>query len=259
MDSLSEKMNSMSLGFKVVVENAEVLKKMFMLLDELNDDVNLMFTEHGMKIQSMDTSHVALTTVKISKEFFTTYSVPQFVTIGIKLSTLVRVLACMDSQVCFEYSEDAPDEFVVCSEHEHFRLRTIELDSEEMEVPDMDCDVEIDADAGVLSKYFKNMASFGDTMTFFTDNDTVSMTTFGDIGHASMSFHDQRVKINGKLSAKFSSRYLVTFAKAASISKTANIRLANEQPVTIKYEFGKDSYISFFLAPKISDDDEDEE
>jgi proliferating cell nuclear antigen len=260
MDSVTEKMNNMSLGFKVVVENPDVLKKMFMLLDELNDDVNLMFTEHGMKIQSMDTSHVALTTVKISKEFFTTYSVPQFVTIGIKLSTLVRVLGCIEGQFYFEYSEDFPDEFVICSEHEHFRLRTIDMDSEEMDVPDMEYDVEIDADAGVLSKYFKNLASFGDTMAFSTDNETLNMSTSGDIGKVSMTIHDQRVKINGQLTAKFASRYLVTFAKAASISKTAIIRLANEQPILLKYEFGKDSYISFFLAPKIVDNDtEDEE
>jgi proliferating cell nuclear antigen len=259
MESLTEKMETMTLGFRVIVDSPDVLKKVFMLLDELADDVNLMFTDRGLKIQSMDTSHVALSTVKISKEFFTTYNVPKFVTIGIKLSTLARVLGCMDSQVSFEYSDDSPDEFVICSENEHFRLKTIDLDSEEMEVPEMDYDVEIDADAGVLSKYFKNMASFGDTMTFSAENEGVSLSTEGDIGHVSMIIHDQRVQIKGKLSAKFSSRYLVTFAKAASLSKTAIIRLANEQPILLKYEFGKDSYISFFLAPKITDDDDDEE
>jgi proliferating cell nuclear antigen len=102
------------------------------------------------------------------------------------------------------------------------------------------------------------MASFGDTMTFSAENEGVSLSTEGDIGHVSMIIHDQRVQIKGKLSAKFSSRYLVTFAKAASLSKTAIIRLANEQPVLLKYEFGPDSFISFFLAPKISDDDDEE-
>jgi proliferating cell nuclear antigen len=84
------------------------------------------------------------------------------------------------------------------------------------------------------------------------------MSTSGDIGKVSMTIHDQRVKIKGQLTAKFSSRYLVTFAKAASLSKTAFIRLTNEQPILLKYEFGPDSYISFFLAPKIADDDDDE-
>lgn len=261
MDELTSKMNLLTInGFKIVVRSVDTLKKMFALFNELNEEANLMFTEHGIKIQAMDTGHVALTTVRISKEYFESYDVNESFAVGMNLSTLVRVLSCIEGSACFEYSDDRPDEFVVCSEHEHFRLKTLGLESEVMEIPDMEYDVEIDADAGVLQKYLKNFASFGDTMKFFTDQDIVVMSTTGDIGTVEMKFHDQpRIVINGKLSATFSSRHLVTFTKAANISKTAILRFANDQPVFIKYEFGKDSYISFHLAPKISESDEEDE
>jgi proliferating cell nuclear antigen len=74
-----------------------------------------------------------------------------------------------------------------------------------------------------------------------------------------MTLHDQRVKINGKLNATFSSRYLVTFSKAAHLSKTAHIKISNNQPILLKYEFGPESYISFFLAPKMNEDEDEDE
>jgi proliferating cell nuclear antigen len=242
---------------QVVCDSPDVIRKVFALLDELSNDVNLQFTEKGLKVQSMDTSHVCLSTVKISKDFFADYNVPKFTVIGIKLSSLVRVLTCIDGQFAFEYSEKSPDEFVICSENEHFSLKTIDLDSEEMEVPEMEYDVEIDADASVLQKHLKNIASFGDTTKITIENSNVTASASGEIGTASIVISGSRVKITGNLSVGFASRYLVTFAKAASVSKVAQLFFANEQPAVMKYEFGKDSYISFFLAPKIEDDDVD--
>jgi proliferating cell nuclear antigen len=243
---------------QVVCESPDVIRKMFSLLDELSNDVNVQFTENGLKIQSMDTSHVCLTLVKISKDFFSSYNVPKFHAIGMKLSSLVRVLTCIEGQFAFEYSDKSPDELVICSENEHFSLRTIDIDSEEMDVPDTEYDVEIDADASVLQKHFKNIAAFGDTTKITVENGNISASASGEIGTASIVISGSRVKITGTLSVGFASRYLVTFAKAASISKVANLFFANEQPAVMKYEFGKDSYISFFLAPKIEDDEDDE-
>ena len=127
-----------------------------------------------------------------------------------------------------------------------------------METPDAEYDVEIDADSSVIQKYFKNLALFGDSVSVTSEGNDVFLGTSGDLGKVSFKVMGQRVKINGTLNAKFSSRYLVTFAKAASLSKTSQLRFANEQPVLVRYEFGPGSFISFFLAPKILDDDDDE-
>jgi proliferating cell nuclear antigen len=259
MDSLTAQFNNMNLGLKVSCQDTEAVKKIFALLDELNDDVNLMFTEHGLKIQTMDTSHVALSTVKISKGFFTEYVVPTFTAIGVKISTITRVLGCIDGGFSFEYSEDTPDNLIMRSETQNFMLNTIDLDSEEIETPEAEYDVEIDAESSVIQKYFKNLSLFGDSVSVTSNDDNVFLSTSGDLGKVSFKVVGQRVKINGTLNAKFSARYLVTFAKAASLSKTSQLRFANEQPVLIRYEFGPDSFISFFLAPKIMDDDDDEE
>ena len=256
MDSLTAQFSNMNLGIKVSFQDMEAVKKIFALLDDLNDDVNLMFTEHGLRIQTMDTSHVALSTVKISKEFFTEYEVSTFTAIGVKISTILKVLGCIDGGFSFEYSEDTPDNLIVRSDTQNFVLNTMDLDSEEMETPEIEYDGEIDAESSVIQKYFKNLSLFGDSVIVTSDNDNVFLSTSGDLGTASFKVAGQRVQIHGTLNAKFSAMYLVTFAKAASLSKTSQLRFANEQPVLIRYEFGPDSFISFFLAPKIMDEEE---
>jgi proliferating cell nuclear antigen len=129
----------------------------------------------------------------------------------------------------------------------------VDLESDEMDIPDMDVEVEITADSSVLQKYIKNIASFGDTIEFKTVGNEIVMKTSGDIGSVELRV-DQPIAIHGTMSASFASRYLVTFMKAANISKKIRINLHSELPVMFEYEFAENSFIKFFLAPKITDD-----
>ena len=243
---------SSSSPIHVVLESAETILKVFSALDELCDSANIIFGEDGISISSMDSSHVCLVAVKFAKGYFEEYDVSSTTVIGIRISNLVRVLKCVEGSVLFECSED---EFFVMTENDKYNLKTVDLDSDEMDIPNMDVEVEITADSSVLQKYIKNIASFGDTVEFKTVGDAVVMRTSGDIGSVELRV-DQPVTIHGTMSASFASRYLVTFLKAANISKKIRVNLHSELPVMFEYEFAECSFIKFFLAPKITDDDE---
>jgi proliferating cell nuclear antigen len=257
MSDLVAKMAGLKLSssspIHVVLESADTFLKVFSSLDELCDSANIIFGEDGISISSMDSSHVCLVAVKFAKEYFEEYTISSTITVGIKVSNLVRVLKCVEGSVLFECSDD---EFFVMTENDKYNLKTMDIDSEEMDVPDMDVEVEIIADSSVLQKYIKNIASFGDTVEFKTVGDEIIMKTSGDIGTVELRV-DQPVTIHGTVSASFASRYLVTFMKAANISKKIRINLHSELPVMFEYEFAENSFIKFFLAPKITDDDDE--
>jgi proliferating cell nuclear antigen len=254
-------MNDLETGFqnltlspvRVVAHSADIFRKLCGLLHELVHDVNLVFTERGLKIHSMDTCHVCFISLRIDAAYFKEYKVLRETIVGIKLETLVRVLGCVENDVVVEYHDD---DLVIRSEDSLFSLKTLSLESEDMDVPDMVADVEIDADAGVIQKYLKNMAMFGDTLRLFSKDDEVHMSTSGDIGLVNMKLQDQRVRISGTLSASFATRYILTFAKAANISKRVLINITNENPIHFKYQFGENSWIQFYLAPKIDEEDD---
>jgi len=239
---------------RVVLESADTFLKVFSALDELCDSANIIFGEDGISISSMDSSHVCLVAVKFAKGYFEEYTINSTITVGIKVSNLVRVLKCVDgSSVLLECSED---EFFVMTENDKYNLKTVDLDSDEMDIPSLEVEVEIVADSSVLQKYIKNIASFGDTVKFMTMDDAVIMQTSGDIGSVELRL-DQPSTIRGQLSASFASRYLMTFMKAANISKKIRVNLHSELPVMFSYEFAENSFIKFYLAPKITDEDDE--
>ena len=117
---------------RVVLESAETFLKVFASLDELCDSANIIFGEDGISISSMDSSHVCLVAVKFAKEYFEEYTINSTITVGIKVSNLVRVLKCVEGSVLFECSED---EFFVMTENDKYNLKTVDLDSDEMDIP----------------------------------------------------------------------------------------------------------------------------
>ena len=256
MTDIVAKMANMKLSsspIHVVLNSADLFMRVFTALDELCDSANIIFGEDGISISSMDSSHVCLVSVKFAKEYFHEYTISSTTVVGIKVSNLVRVLKCVEESVLFECSDD---EFFVMTQNDKYNLKTMDIDSEEMDVPDMDVEVEIVADSSVLQKYIKNISLFGDTVEFKTVDDEIIMKTSGDIGTVELRV-DQPVTIHGQLSASFASRYLVTFMKAANISKKICVKLHSELPVMFGYEFAENSFIKFFLAPKITDEDEE--
>ena len=261
MDELIAQFEKMGMGgVKVAIGNVDIIRKALSLLSELSDDVNITFAEKGMKIVAMDTGHVSLTAVKFAKGMFDVYSIGKETVIGVKLSNFCKVLTCVDGPTTFVYDEETPDLFSISSTCGNFKLGLLDLESEDMEIPDMEFEVEIDADATVFQKHVKNLAMFGGACRIQADKSEVWMSSSGEIGTGNLRLEGSRVKVSGPLDSTFSLKYINTFAKAANVSKTVFIRVSPQQPLVLKYEFAEDSYISFFLAPRFEEEEgEDEE
>jgi len=50
----------------------------------------------------------------------------------------------------------------------------------------------------------------------------------------------------------FSLKYLVNFCKAAGLSGQVKLCLSNEVPLLVEYGLANNSYLRFYLAPKVS-------
>jgi len=61
------------------------------------------------------------------------------------------------------------------------------------------------------------------------------------------------IHMNQHVSVTFSLKYLVNFAKSASLCKNVLLKMSNEVPLMVKYDFGGGS-IDYYLAPKIGEE-----
>lgn len=89
----------------------------------------------------------------------------------------------------------------------------------------------------------------------------VKFNCSGDIGsgsvtlrqHTSVDNPEQNVEIDltEPVSLTFSLKYLVNFCKASGLSKQVKLCLSNEVPLLVEYGLTSNSYLRFYLAPKV--------
>lgn len=71
--------------------------------------------------------------------------------------------------------------------------------------------------------------------------------------HTDVDKPDQNVEIDltEPVALTFSLKYLVNFCKASGLSPQVKLCLSNEVPLLVEYGLQNNSYLRFYLAPKV--------
>lgn len=64
------------------------------------------------------------------------------------------------------------------------------------------------------------------------------------------------ISVNTPVQASFSLKYLGNFCKATSLAPMVSLSISNAAPIVVEYKVNDWGYIKYFLAPKITDEDE---
>ena len=91
--------------------------------------------------------------------------------------------------------------------------------------------------------------------------DGIKFSCAGDIGNGSVTLRSHTnvenekenidIELSEPVSLTFSLKYLVNFCKAAGLSKSVKLCLSNEVPLLVEYALAGNSYLRFYLAPKV--------
>lgn len=91
--------------------------------------------------------------------------------------------------------------------------------------------------------------------------DGVSFKCSGDIGNGSVTLRshtnvdkpEQNIEINlsEPVALTFSLKYLLNFCKASGLSSSVKLCLSNEVPLLVEYSLSNNSFLRFYLAPKV--------
>ena len=89
----------------------------------------------------------------------------------------------------------------------------------------------------------------------------VKFNCTGDIGSGSVSFRQHtnvedesknvEINLSEPVALTFSLKYLVNFCKASGLSDHVKLCLSNEVPLLVEYALQNNSYLRFYLAPKV--------
>jgi proliferating cell nuclear antigen len=241
--------------FSATFSDASKLLKTFAVLNDLTGELCLSFTEKGVSVNCMDSSHVCL--VNVEWTTFSRYACSQECVVGVHVGNLVRMLRCHANadSVTMQMEDDTADMISVVFASEarvaHFELKTLDLESEEMGVPESEPDAVIDLDSREFQTIVKDLATISDTVLMRVSPHDVAFEASGDIGRASIKLANAAERAT--ISQEFSVRYLATFAKMTDVFNRATINMSDEMPLVLRFQDDA-CRTTFFLAPKISGD-----
>ena len=91
--------------FKAVVQDAKIWKNLLTAISTLIEEADFNTTENGLKLRSMDPSHVAMVDFEWSKEAFEEYVCDKSTNIRVNITTMLKLLRRSKSEESLEISE----------------------------------------------------------------------------------------------------------------------------------------------------------
>ncbi|KAG2370752.1 hypothetical protein C9374_014246 [Naegleria lovaniensis] len=262
--------------FEAKITQGEILKKILDAIKELVNDANFDCNSTGMALQAMDTAHVSLVHLMLKKDAFERYRCDKQVVLGVNMAVMNKMLKCAgkDDSISLK-ATDEPGTLSLSFESKsgermsEFEMKLIEIDAEPLGIPEPDYTAEITMPASEFKKICSDLSTIGDTVTVSANKDGVKFSVTGDSGNGSITVRENTkadksnesttISLKESVSLTFALKYLNTFCKSASLSDQVGLYLSKESPLMVEFKFSEDSYIRYYLAPKIDEEDNADE
>lgn len=102
-----------------------------------------------------------------------------------------------------------------------------------------------------------------DSVSIEATKEGVKFSCTGDIGNGAVTLRSHTnvekpelnvdISLTEPVALTFSLKYLANFCKASGLSNTVKLCLSNEVPLLVEYSLASNSYLRFYLAPKVRD------
>lgn len=255
------------------LKNGSLFKSIFSsFINEISDCI-LTFDVNGMKIQSMDSSHVSLVHVKLAaNEVFNEYKCTEKHSLGVSVVHALKILKLADNKtkVTFQHKDPKHNQLtigIVSGDGKlncHFELNLMDIDSDGVIIPDDMSGWFLEMDCKDVIDVVKTMSDFGDSVEFCageSNGDELLYHILGDQGKATGKVKVIKKQWVGKSSTptdivnlKLSMRHLKSYLACRDLSDIVTFFIGNDTPLCITFKLGEQSLISFYIAPKIDDE-----
>jgi proliferating cell nuclear antigen len=259
--------------FEAKLNDAALFKKVLNAIKDLLSEASWDCTDDGMALQAMDSSHVALVSVKMDSSGFSEFRCDRPINMGINLTSMSKIMACAggdDSLTLRTQDEGDSITFVFESQNgerqSEYEIRLMDLDVEHLGIPDTDYSCIVKMPSSEFQRICKDLSQIGDALKITCSKSGVQFSTTGDLGNGtvrlsqSANVDDENavtIDLREPVNVTFAIKYLVNFCKASSLSNQVTISVSNDVPIVLEYPIKTDEdcmgYIRYYLAPKIDD------
>lgn len=251
-------------------EKVEKFTTIFSNLKSFSEYVTLRFEEEQLFVQGMDSSHISMFEVKLSKEWFDVYDFDSDIIIGISTDTLQKVLSTRKHNHGITF-KNISDENITISLFDttihidakkkmypkEFSISLIDLDIEEMHVPEQEHDVDIEFQSKDLKSLLDEVVLFNDTVTFLCTDENIVFTCKNDNCTFDTNIPTEQLSYFSYREAPtltFNVKYLHLFLQFNKLSSNVWLHLNENSPLRCKYILDQDDITKKY---NLHDDEEE--
>jgi proliferating cell nuclear antigen len=254
------------------LEQASLLKKVVDAIKDLVQDCNFDCNDSGIALQAMDNSHVALVSMMLKSDSFSPFRCDRNIALGINLGSLTKVLRCAQNEdILTLKAEDAPDVVNLVFESadtdriSEYDIKLRDIDQEHLGIPDTEYAATITMPSTEFQRICRDLSALSESVSIECTKEGVKFNCQGDIGSGSIHLRTHtnvekpelniEIDLSEPVTLTFSLKYLVNFCKASGLSSSVKLCLSNEVPLLVEYSLASNSFLRFYLAPKIGDEE----
>ena len=263
---------------KLTIENKtklEMFVALFQLLKNWGSYLSLQFEPNKLYIQTMDKSHICLSSIIIKEPWFSEYNVSEATQITVDASSFAIMMgyALKHNRLQIVYNDTGSDKLCInCINGENegtkakvkdnfdhfFELPLMDVENETLLIPEVDYDVEFSMDAKKFGELISELMVFGSDLNIICSEDTLELNASGDSGKLKIdipidSLNEFAISEGEKLDILFSLNHIGKMCLSSKLGAEISIGISAEYPMSLKYNLGEDSSVAFYIAPKISD------
>jgi len=257
--------------FHAKLNEGLLIKKLIDSIKDLVSDINLEISAMGISLQAMDSSHVALVTLNLSSEGFEEYRCDKSMTLGVSITNLAKVLRCGGNDDSLTLSCEDESKLKIKFENIkskkscEFDLSLITIDTEHLGIPDTKYSSLITLSSSEFSKICKELYAINETVNievdkkfikFYVNNETIGGGFTLESNDSDDTELQCKIETDETVNLAFALRYLNMFTKASSIGQQVNLFLSKEFPLMVQYKLAELGVLKFYLAPRISDNED---
>ena len=247
----------------------DIFVSLFHVLKNCSSVVSITFEIDHAHIQGMDKSQICLFDAKINKSWFAQYDIKDVTNLSFDTNIFHSIISTkgdghdliitMDNDnndilhIYFIPQESTKGEF-----KKSFKLPLVEYDYAEMNIPNVEYDAEFSLSSKQISEMFSQLNNFGSDIIIKCSQEDITLTTNGDGREMTVDIPIDDLScysiVEGEeILLTYSLGYINKMCITNKLSNDIEFYLGNDMPMKINYNLGDDSYIMFFIAPKIND------
>src|SRR5881296_1129378 len=247
--------------FKATMNDARLFRNLLGAISSLIEEADFNATPDGIKLRSMDPSHIAMVDFEWPKTAFDNYECTTSTKLRLSVSNLLKLLKRTHSEESIEILYDEANKKLNITLKNKitrkFITPTLEPSTEEVPTPKVPFNARVKITAASLRDIIDDAQSISDNVKFEVNQEKFIVRAAGELTSALIELDkgsDAILELDVKEPAKatYNLNYLGEIIRAGSgASEVASLEFSTNMPIKVEFEMPQQGRLLYYLAPRI--------